>query len=456
MNKCLIVSYHFAPGAQVGAIRPTKFARYLPGHGWEAHVLTVAEKYHALKTDWQREDLPRDDHLHRTRMWVHPNEIYLGLKRLFVRGAREGADRPAPAAPTGPQVWIPRHTPIRNFVNSLLLLPDDKLPWLPVGLSRALSLVRRHRMDAVLTTGPPHSTHLIGLALKRLLGVAWLADLRDPWVSNVTKSLNPRTRLSVAMDRRMERAVIHRADRVIVTNDFVREEFLNTYPTLPPDRIVVIPNGFDKLDFTETGVGECPKEFTLVHTGNLYNRRSPRTFLQALSQLIQSGRIPASRLRAQFVGRMVGEARPERAIRELGLEEIVCVSDPVPHLEAIAIARRADLLLIFAQGEPNQIPAKAFEYIATGNPILVIPEGGAAAEFVRARHLGWAAADQPEPIAEAIAECYGRFEHEGRDVECESPWLDPSVRRFDREALAGNLAELLDEAIATSNGRNPG
>ena len=452
MKKCLIITYHFAPGAQVGAIRPAKFAKYLPAHGWETHILTVAEKYHRLTNERLIEDLPEREKVHRTGMWIHPNDVYLTLKRLLGRTGRRDSQSGTIPNPSASQDWIPRNTPVRNFINSLLVLPDDKLPWLPVGLSRALRLIRRHRMDAVLTTGPPHSTHLIGLAVKRLLGISWFVDLRDPWLRNVTKSLIPRTRLSVAMDRRMERAVIRGADRVIITNDFVREEYLKAYPDVPADRFVIIPNGFDKPDFVDAELAERPEEFTLVHTGNLYNRRSPRAFLKAISILIESGRISASRLRVQFIGRMIGEERPGPIIEELGLKEIVTVSDPVPHLEAIGLARRADLLLIFAQGEPNQTPAKAFEYLASGNPILVIPDDGSAADLVRVRSCGWAVADDPERIAAAIEECYRRFERDGRGAEREQPWLDPSVRPFDREVLAGALADVMDHALAIANG----
>ncbi|MDP6762646.1 MAG: glycosyltransferase [Planctomycetota bacterium] len=450
MRKCLIISYHFAPGAQVGAIRPAKFARYLPVHGWEAHVLTVAEKYHPLQTDWCAEDLPDGGRLHRTRMWVHPNDLYLKLKRLFSRGDSALEGQPAPTA-DGTGKRLRKGSPVRDFVNSLLRLPDDKLPWIPVALPRALRLVRRHSVDAVVTTGPPHSTHLIGLALKRLAGATWFADLRDPWLGNVTKSLFPSTRLSAGMDRRMERAVVRGADRVIVTNEFVRKELLESYPDLAPHRIVVITNGFDKLDFDASSGEERPEEFTLVHTGNLYNLRSPRALLQAIADLVESGRVPASRLRVQFVGRMIADAHPLHIARDLGLERIVTASEPVPHHEAVTATQRADLLLVLAQGEPNQIPAKVFEYIATGNRLLVVPDDGAAAELVRERDLGWTAADDPARIAEAIAECYERSLRGGRERMCEQPWLDPAVRAFDREVLAGELAAVMDEALAGPN-----
>jgi glycosyltransferase involved in cell wall biosynthesis len=448
MRNVLVVSYYFPPDASVGALRPQKFVKYLPEQGWQPHVLTVLERYHP---DLDPDRL-RDVHgarIVRTTRWPGPRAALLGVRGALLTAlgrrrslaAREERDARMTFA-AKQQVASGWSAAARRTLLSLCWVPDEEVGWLPVAVARGLAICRRERIDCILTTSPPQTGHLVGLWLKRLTGLRWVADFRDPWARGSGKPRFVRSALSDRLDARLERAVVRRADRVVLVNDASRDEFVSAYPGEPAAKFVRIWNGFDGDDFDASGVVAREPRFTIAHVGTLYRNRSARQFLTAVARLLHEGRIGRSDLQVRFVGYITDGHQVDGLVAELGLSDVVTVVDPVSHREALRWMRRADLLVLFGQREPYQIAAKTFEYLAAGPPVLAIAGDGPAADLIR-KADGWVCADDAAVIQDAIEQGYLRYRARPREAGSDAPWRRPEVQLFERRALTAQLAGVL-------------
>jgi glycosyltransferase involved in cell wall biosynthesis len=450
-RRVLFVTFHFPPDARVGALRCQKFVKYLPEFGWSPEVLTVREECHPAVDPSRLADVARAQ-VWRTGLMPNPLDVALHVRAVWRRWLKlaapdneaGGGGRSAVADPTyvRPVGWF------RRSVFSLLQLPDRHVGWLPFGVLRGWELCRSRRIAAIVTSGPPQTCHLIGLLLHRLTGVAWIVDFRDPWVGNAYKPDFARTALSDRLDRAMEAAVVRRAARVVSISARHRSQLVKAYPAEPPAKFVTIPNGFDPADFPVSAPADRDDGvFTVAHVGTIYGRRSADACLAALARAIQEGAIPAAGVRMRFVGSINEDERLRALVARYGLGAVVEFTGAVPYPQALRLMRQADLLLLLAQEQPEQIPLKTFEYLGVGAPILAIAGEGATADLVREAG-GLVSGDDPEEIKAALLECY--LGHRSRDAgdRSTSRQARTDVSAFERRNLARRLASTLDEVSA--------
>jgi glycosyltransferase involved in cell wall biosynthesis len=330
---------------------------------------------------------------------------------------------------------------------SLCWTPDEHLGWLPFALWRGLAVCRRERFDAIVSSGPPHTAHLIALCLRRATGIPWIADFRDPWTENPVTPNIIHSALSDRLNAFLERAVVQATDRLVTTTDRLRDEFARRYSTESDEKFVTLWNGFDPDDFSAAPRPAREAPFTVAHVGALYFQRSPAAFLMAVAELVREGRIPAT-TKIVFVGDAHDGHRPAALALSLGLGSIVQEIPAVGHAEAIQWMMRSDLLLLLAQGQTSQVPAKVFEYLAAGRPILAITGEGSTSDVVRGGG-GSVSRDEAAEIKEAIHRCYLRRLSIGALDGEDEPWKREEVRRYDRRRLAAELARLLDALPAS-------
>jgi glycosyltransferase involved in cell wall biosynthesis len=451
-KRVLIVAYHFPPDAEVGAIRAQKLVKYLPRCGWEPLVLTVDTHHNGRQDPTRLEDV-MDAKIWRTGVLPNPRIVALAARRSLRRVLRsvdgpgtaptEVADLPfevKDAEATGIRAQL------RRFFLSLCWLPDADIGWLPPALAQGLRILRRERPDAILTTSPPHTAHLVGLWLSRITGLPWIADFRDPWTSNPSKPRFVRSGLSDALDRRMERAVVRRARAVVVTTDRLRDQLVAKYKDVPATRFITAPNGFDPEDFATLPRIEPSASFLITHVGSLYYRRSALKFLEATAGLVRSGEIPLPDLRIVFVGDPPEDGRDFRdAVHALGLDGAVEWVGNVAQREALSWMLRSNLLLVFAQHYALQIPAKTFEYLASGAPILAVTEEGATADLI-SRLGGYVAHDAVAGITRVLRHCYVKH-RTGTTRRVAAPWFEARLSEFDRRRIAAQFATALDKMI---------
>ena len=401
--KVLLVTMYFPPAGGAGVHRPLKLARHLSELGLDVHVLAPDDP------KWVHTDaslrVPEGVTVHRARN--HGPRARLRADELF---------RAGPLERVGTRALV-------TFRR--VLVPDASVIWSLNAARTARRLVRRHGIDVVLTTSPPISVHLVGLAGKRV-GARWVADLRDSF-------LTPDRRRHVRGERQLQRLVARRADAIVTATRGIADEMRALGSAGP---VELIENACDFEDF-EGLVYRRGERFRLTHTGSFVGRRDARPFFEALARTNGS-------TVARFVGGL--RASDEPFIRSLDLGERLEVVPFQPHSRTLELQRDSDalLLLLAESGAAGRkiLSAKLFEYLAAGRPILaVVPPSGEAAEVIREANAGVVVApDDVEGIAAALEELERRW----REGELEPVELSPELReRLSRRERAERLVELL-------------
>ena len=266
------------------------------------------------------------------------------------------------------------------FVRSNLFFPDPRCFWRRPSVRYLQKRLKKEAVDWIITTGPPHSMHLIGKDLHKKTNIPWLADFRDPWTGIYYFKHLKMLPCTVRRHQRMERAVVREADVVSVVSPQMKREF----EAWGPKRIEVIPNGYDEDDF---GVAPVVFEgkFTICHTGLFTHDANPERLWQALAEIVAENEGFKERLLIVLVGHTDGMVK--KSIEEAGLLPYSRFVPYLPHLEAVAYQKGADLLLLTLKKEPESkgiITGKFFEYLAAGKPILGIgPVDGDLAQMLR-------------------------------------------------------------------------
>ncbi len=317
-----------------------------------------------------------------------------------------------------------------------LVVPDEAATWNVTAIPAALRIARAEKIDVVLTTSPPGSVHFVGAAVKRALGVRWIADLRDSLLAHQDRrSDTAAVRLKASTVRVVAGLVARRADAIVTAFDSIGDEMRALSPA---GRIVTIPNGSDFDDFD--GMAYTPGErFRITHTGAFFGQRDPKPFLRALAE---SG---LEDVVVRFVG---GFRAADREFAEsLGLADRVEVIPFVPRRQSLELQRDSEALLLILPEAGGRgtgvIPGKVFEYVAAERPILAaVPPGGAAAKLIDEIGAGIVApVDDVDALRAALVELHARWKRGELAVE-----LAPDVReRLSRRARVAELAELVRE-----------
>jgi glycosyltransferase involved in cell wall biosynthesis len=412
--KLLLVTLYFPPAGGSGVQRPLKFASQLPALGIETHVLAPDNP----EMTHRDAELPLP-----TQAWVH-RVRYVGPKGEKPAERLEGREGLARLGTQG------------LLLGRRLLVPDEHIPWTTVAMPAAVRIAQREGIDAVLTTSPPGSLHLIGAAVQKATGAKWVADLRDSLTAHPHRrgAESRLVRLKEMTAGGVARLVLSRADAIVAAADAIADE---ARAMSPRGRVVTIPNGCDFDDFA--GLEHHPSDrFRITHAGSFFGKRDPKPFLQALAD---SGL-------DDVVVRFVGDFRAEdRAFAEsLGLAEKIELPGYVSRRRSLELQRDSEALLLLipeAGGRGRGIlSGKVFEYLAAERPVLAaVPPDGAAAQLVRDAGAGVVAAPDDVPaLRDALLDLHGRW-REGR---LEGTPLSPEWRtRLSRTTRVEELADLL-------------
>ncbi|HZS10938.1 MAG TPA: hypothetical protein VFA38_01730 [Nitrospirales bacterium] len=439
MKPVLIVAYHYPPSVAVGAVRPSKIARYLPDVGWRPIVLTA--------TAADQEDARAAVDVHRVAAWTHPLSWYEERSRRRIeRAGRHDLltatwNASYDAVMAKPRGW-------KGLILPFLRVPDQELGWLAPAVARGLRLIRRNRIRAMITTGPPFTTHLVGLWLKRLTGIGWLADFRDPWLLSHKYPLH-RNRGSDWVEGRLIDQVMRRADRVVSVTPAMTEQLCKASPQLPASKFMTITGGFDpeefeRIEYTRPAIG--PIRFSYL--GTFYHGRSPEPFLRAVHELIRDGRLAVEDIRVAFIGNVrIAEGRPvAEMIERYHLQAVVTVAEMVPRAEALKATLESDVVLVLDERHPVQVPYKLYEGLAAGAAIFNIGSEGAVADLVTKTGRGIAVSHRsPDAIAQGIVECIRRARQQ-RERSAVRPWDAAAIAPFHFRAITAQVATALEEA----------
>lgn len=429
MRKLLLITRAFPPQNVVGAIRPLKFARYLPEYGWKPIVLTVKDgKSWVAGTDPSlTKELPPDIKIVRTRTIEPP---YSPLSRI--------AGEAAPAS-------TPWYKPFLRTFRTLFLVPDDKIGWLPFALLAGARALREEAVDLIMATSPPPTALLVGMILSATYRVPLVSDFRDPWTEfTLHEWLSNRRRRRI--EEFLEHTVLKRSARIINVTPPRTDALAAKYPGIPRERFVTITNGFDLCDYGQPEPPPRNDRLTMVYTGSFYYDRQPTVFLDALAEAIEHHPAIRADLRIVFAGG--GEDALDAGIIERALGDVIHTAGYLPYKESVALQKRADVLLLFLG--PSRIsetwyPAKLFEYIATGRPVLAMVPNSAAARLLREAGTG-VIVDPTDrnSIRDCLLDLHKRWRNDSLPTLTDVTF----PMQFERQLLTQTLAEVLNPLVS--------
>lgn len=372
--KVLIVTYYWPPFGTSGVQRWLKFVKYLPQFGYQPFVFTPENPSLDTRDESLLADVPPEAEVIKLPIW-EPYGLFQSLQRWGGGKTVRSADFVA----SGKRSWLGR---VAAFVRGNLLIPDARIFWIKPSVTFLHDFLTSNAITHVITTGPPHSMHLIGLKLKQKNpSLRWLADFRDPWSEWDLLDTLSLTRWARKRHQRLEREVLQKADEVITIAPYhqKRLEALGGRP------VRLITNGFDTDDF-DSIVHQRTDRFTLRHIGVVDELRDPWPILEACRQLALANEAFRKSVLVEFIGN-VNSRFQERVMSDDVLRTLVAFVPHLPHREVLQRYGTTDVqLLVLAHTSiaPGNLPGKFFEYLASGNFILGIgPEEGDAARMLK-------------------------------------------------------------------------
>lgn len=431
-RRVLIISYYFPPSGGSGVQRSLKFVKYLRSYGWEPVVLTVDPAYAAYPDldEAMLAEVPEAIDCFRTKSW-DPYRLFGRLKgQTKSESVSVGflSDRP-PSVVDKAARWI----------RANLFLPDARVGWNRYAKKEAALLLEEGEIDVVLTTGPPHSTHLIGQWLRRRYNIPWVADFRDPWMEIDFIDKLPMLKTVRSRNHDMEQAVMDEADRLITISPSMQCAFQKKTQT----PCIPVLNGFDEADFD---AAESLKEdaFVISHIGNMNADRNPEVLWHVLQLCINKGML--SKLKIRLVGNV--DQSIFFSLEKAGLSSVVEKIAYLPHLEAVSHAMASAVLLLPINNVPSAkgiVTGKLFEYLATRNPILGVgpPDGEAGrilAETGAGKMIDYTDENEIETF---VTDAYRAWES-GESFMAVKP---ESIERYSRKFQTGILADVLAELV---------
>ena len=437
MNKpairLLLLTYYWPPSGGAGVQRWLKFSKYLALQGIDITVITPENPEYPSVDESLNQDIHPSIEVIKYPIW----EPYTLYKKLMGKSNQDGIN-------TGflsESEHVSWKEKLSRWVRGNFFIPDARKFWIKPTIKKLNLLLKDQSFDALISTGPPHSVHLIAKAIKEKHVIKWIADFRDPW-TNI--DFYEELMLSAGADNkhhRLEKAVCETADDILVVGDTMRREFEAIAPNTP---VHVIPNGYDPDDQPETTEELDQHRFILSHIGSFSPARNVQALWEALAELCNE--LPE--FKNQLVIRSIGktDASILANIERTGLSAHLDKIDYVPHDKIGKYQRQSHLLLLPVNQSPNAkgiLTGKLFEYLSSNRPILAIgPEDGDLAHLMQQVNgdpvIDWS---KKEDIKARVKKCF-QAHQQGR---CQAQYHD--VADFSREQLAVRIKGIIEQRL---------
>ncbi|UII75989.1 glycosyltransferase [Flagellimonas sp. HMM57] len=396
MRKVLVIAYYWPPAGGPGVQRWLKFVKYLRDFDIEPIVYVPKNPSYPIVDHGLANEIPEDIQVLKQPI----REPYAWASLLSKRKTK-----------TISSGIIPEKKP--SFIEKTLLwirgnlfIPDARIFWVKPSIKYLANVLEEQQIGTIITTGPPHSIHLIGLGLKKQVQIKWVADFRDPWTSIGYHNKLRLSRSSQKKHKDLESTVLNTADKIVVTSATTKKEF----EEITDKPIKVITNGFDD-ELNET---ELDADFTISHVGSLLTGRNPIVLWKVLKSLVDKDHSFQKKLKIQLVG-VVGEEVME-SINEYGLSPYVEQLGYLSHEMVLQVQQKSQVLLLLeidSEETKGIIPGKLFEYLNAQRPILAIgPKGWEAGQIIEGINAGTVFLQQNEAsIKNVLLKWFSDFEN---------------------------------------------
>lgn len=431
LKKVLIISYYWPPAGGAGVQRWLKFSKYLREFGWEPVIYTPESPEYPEADVSLATDIPDGVQVIKRRIW-EPYQLYKlfsGRKQSEKIQAGFLSENKRPGMAERAATWL----------RGNLFIPDARKYWIKPSVRYLTSWLKDNHIDAIVSTGPPHSMHMIALGVKERLSIPWLADFRDPWTQIDFYHHLMLTRYADARHKKMEAKVLKNADRVVT----VSPGFAKGLKEISSRNIDVITNGFDPDDFAD--IPDFGYEaFSITHLGSMNADRNPTILWQALAKLVKEEPFFRDMLTLRFIGKT--DISVFESLKYYGLEHFVENLSYLPHHEAVKEAGKSAVLLLALNNTPTVTgiaPGKMYEYLALKRPILCIgPNHGDAARIILETKSGVTVGfDDLEKLKETMNRWASQF------IKKKLTGNNNLVDRYSRPKLTKDLATLLNSMM---------
>lgn len=425
MQKVLIITYYWPPAGGPGVQRWLKFVKYLPEFGIQPVVYIPENPGYPILDKSLQDDIPKD-----VIVIKQPIKEPYKLARLFSKSSATISKGVIPERKK--QSIIQK---ILLYVRGNFFIPDARVNWVKPSVVFLSEYIQQENIKTIITTGPPHSLHLIGLHLKEKHNVKWIADFRDPWTTIGYHKQLKLTKLSRQKHLELESKVLQTANHTIVTSENTKRSF--KLKTSQP--ITVITNGYDVFKLPQT---EKDSKFTLSHIGSLLSDRNPELLWKVLSELVNEN----TDFKAGFELKLIGVVSDDvvATITNYRLKPYVKLLGYVSHQEALIAQRQSQLLLLIEINSEDTkaiIPGKLFEYMMSETPVLAIgPKDSDVEHIIKSTNTGsYFYYDEKERLKSQILTYFDACKN--GDLKSYPIGLQP----YSRRELTKRLSEILKE-----------
>lgn len=424
MKKVLVITYYWPPAGGPGVQRWLKFVKYLNDFEIEPVVYIPENPHYPIIDKSLVSEIPKG-----IKILKHPIKEPYGLAKSFFKKKTQ----------TISSGIIPKKKPsiiekLMLFVRGNFFIPDARVGWVKPSVKFLNDYLIENPVDVIITTGPPHSLHLIGKELKNQTKLPWIADFRDPWTTIGYHKELLLSKASQQKHKQLEKEALQTADKIIVTSPSTKKDF----ETITQKPIEVITNGFDIEISTEN---EFDKKFTLAHIGSLLSERNPEMLWKVLSELVTEN----SEFKKDFELKLAGIVSDDviKSINNFGLSEHLVSLGYLSHKQSIEIQRKSQLLLLIEIDSPETkaiIPGKLFEYLAAKRPIVAIgPKGSDIEGIIHETEAGKYFDSFCESELKAhILSLYQNFKAGKFEVN------PKNIEQYSRQSLTKKLAEIIN------------
>lgn len=428
-KKVLIITYYWPPSGGAGVQRWLKFVKYLRGFGYEPVVYTVDNPRYAIEDTSLEAEIPEGIKVYRKSI-LEPNSSGLVSKKRQRISAGFVDDKPS---------FMAR---MMLYVRANYFIPDARMLWIKPSARYLRQVVQSEGIDLIVSSGPPHSMHMIAKILKEKTGIPWVADFRDPWTKIDYFDRLPLSSRALKKHQKLERSVLQQANQIIVIGQSMKEDFQEF-----AEKVHVITNGFDEEVDANVKGQKLSTRFTIAHIGSMNVDRNPEVLWKALSEICLENQQFSEDLLVQLIGNIASEI--DQSLEVAGIHQIERIAY-LPHKEVIQFQESAQVLLLAVNRVKNAkgiLTGKIFEYMNAHRPILAIgPPDGDLAEILRKTNTGSIVDfDDVQGMKKQLLQFYDQYRSGQLVVNSNG------IEKYHRRELTRELAAVFDRIPVAGN-----